>query len=137
MILENTKCDVVIKPTPKKLFQVWLPVFLYAGLIFYLSSLRHVKLPPIKYFDKFGHANLYAMFGVLVSRAFWYSVTHRRKILLFLTFVGVTLYGMSDEWHQSFVPGRSVDAWDVVADAVGGVMGGVLYVVYKQYKKSA
>jgi VanZ family protein len=34
-----------------------------------------------------------------------------------------TLYGVSDEWHQSFVPGRSPDVLDVAADAVGSTIG--------------
>jgi VanZ family protein len=33
------------------------------------------------------------------------------------------LYGVSDEFHQYFVPGRSVEALDVLADALGGLLG--------------
>ena len=31
-------------------------------------------------------------------------------------------YGVTDEWHQSFVPGRDADLWDVVADALGATL---------------
>jgi VanZ family protein len=34
-----------------------------------------------------------------------------------------TMYGVSDEFHQSFVPGRSPDRFDVVADCVGATIG--------------
>ena len=34
------------------------------------------------------------------------------------------VYGVSDEWHQSFVPERSADAADVLADAIGALVGG-------------
>ncbi|MCC7032400.1 MAG: VanZ family protein [Acidobacteria bacterium] len=33
------------------------------------------------------------------------------------------LYGVSDEWHQSFVPGRMADVRDVIADALGAALG--------------
>jgi VanZ family protein len=34
-----------------------------------------------------------------------------------------TLYGATDEFHQLFVPGRSADRYDVLADCVGATMG--------------
>ena len=39
-----------------------------------------------------------------------------------------TLYGISDEMHQSFTPGRSPDAFDVIADAVGATLGALVCV---------
>jgi VanZ family protein len=37
--------------------------------------------------------------------------------------LAVVAFGISDEWHQSFVPGRSADVLDVLADAAGGALG--------------
>jgi VanZ family protein len=37
-----------------------------------------------------------------------------------------SLYGASDEWHQSFVPGRMVEVADWLADSIGGVIGAVV-----------
>jgi VanZ family protein len=38
-------------------------------------------------------------------------------------FAVAILYGLSDEWHQSFVPGRTPDVWDLVVDAIGALTG--------------
>ncbi len=38
-----------------------------------------------------------------------------------------TGYAISDEWHQSFVPGRDASAWDVFFDMAGNGMGGAIY----------
>ena len=38
------------------------------------------------------------------------------------TLVGAVLWGVSDEWHQSFVPGREVDAVDLLADVAGSAL---------------
>jgi VanZ family protein len=46
-----------------------------------------------------------------------------RQQQLWLVALAVMLYGISDEFHQYFVPGRSVDVYDVLADALGGLLG--------------
>ena len=38
-----------------------------------------------------------------------------------------TCYALSDEWHQSFVPGREASPWDALFDAVGVGMGAATY----------
>ena len=55
----------------KKFFRYWLPLYLYAGIIFYMSSLSH-PLPKVSipYFDKFLHLIEYGVFGILAARAF-------------------------------------------------------------------
>src|SRR5262249_36643446 len=70
--------------------------------------------------DKDLHAMLYAGLGVLVVRAL--TGGFRRRVTLVI--VGATIvigaaYGVSDEFHQSFVPMRRVEALDVVAGTVG------------------
>ncbi|SHE23773.1 hypothetical protein BPUTEOMOX_1817 [methanotrophic endosymbiont of Bathymodiolus puteoserpentis (Logatchev)] len=43
-----------------------------------------------------------------------------------------SLYGASDEWHQSFVPGRMSDTQDWLADTLGGVLFLSIYYYYRQ-----
>lgn len=115
----------------------WLPVGFYAGFIFYLSSLQNPEIPRFEYSDKVFHALLYAGFGFILIRAL-HPVTHswgRIKICL-IALLGSILYGISDEFHQSFVETRAVEFADVIADGIGGLMGGVfsLVVIYVRRK---
>jgi VanZ family protein len=45
-----------------------------------------------------------------------------------LVVLAATLYGLGDEWHQSFVPGRDASAGDVAKDAAGAALGAGLLV---------
>lgn len=103
---------------------------LYAAVIFWLSSrpvIEEVALLPLwLQFDKVQHGLAYAGLSVLclraLSRAHWTGVTLRRVAGAIAVAV---LYGLSDEWHQSFVPERSADAADLLADAAGATVGGL------------
>ena len=107
----------------------WLPVALYAGTIFYLSSLSHPEeqLPPLlleKISDKALHAVEYAVLGGLCYRAFRWGVSGQvaSQALLF-AIVSASLYGMTDEGHQFFVPFRESSWQDWLADTAGAVIG--------------
>jgi VanZ family protein len=92
------------------------------ALIFFLSSRADPQVPefllPVP--DKAMHALLYAGLGTLVARALaggWF-----RPVTLKTAAVAVavaSIYGISDELHQYFVPSRQMDAADLVADAAG------------------
>lgn len=101
---------------------LWGPVLAYMALIFYQSSLTDAPLPGAVN-DKVAHAGGYALLGGLVIRALaggFGRPVHRMTALLAVAIT--VLYGVSDEWHQSLVPGRVADAADVAADAVGAVI---------------
>ncbi len=105
----------------------WIPVILYASIMFYLSSLSHLPrfLPTFFLADKLLHGGEYAAFSLLIFRAFELS-PHRSQRLrsrILLTILIVTLYGISDEFHQSFVPYRDPSVFDLMADIVGGSLG--------------
>jgi VanZ family protein len=108
-------------PTKRFLLYV-LPAFLYAGAIFFLSSLSRV---PEFYPDIFGldgvlHFLEYYVLGYLLMRLF---VTSPRRLFFahpaLLTVIFGVAYGVSDEFHQAFVPGRDSSAADVFFDALG------------------
>jgi VanZ family protein len=87
-------------------------------VVFCLSSMSDV--PGARYFwDKLLHTVGYAGLGVLALRAFHGGFERPRGAATFYAGLTVILWGISDEFHQSFVPGRDATAWDVVADAVG------------------
>lgn len=108
----------------------WLPVIGYCTLIFVQSSFpSYEHLPTFKFSDKLLHAAAYALLAALFCRAFNNSDRwHRRWGAVFvLSVAATTAYGLSDEWHQSFVAGRSAEAGDVAADLAGSLIGSWLY----------
>ncbi len=131
--MENTKC--------KKWAWFWGPVIFQAGLIFFLSSLSHPSIPGVQVPDKLAHVAIYSMLGALLGRAVAHSISlktvGKNRIILLIVALACLLYGVSDEFHQSFVPGRSVEFFDVVADLTGGFLGGLFYFLlhYVRYFK--
>jgi hypothetical protein len=99
----------------------WLPVVAWAGLIFALSSVPDLGT-GLGGWDlvlrKIAHAAEYAILGALLVRA-----TGKPIVALALG----TLYAISDEIHQSFVPGRLGSPLDVAIDAVGVAIGVALW----------
>lgn len=105
----------------------WGPVCGYAGLIFYLSAQPHPEthLPFVTLFsDKVLHAVEYAILGALCYRAFRGSGYHSwRQHAILAAILLASLYGMSDEVHQAFVPFRNSSWLDWLADTVGASFG--------------
>lgn len=104
----------------------WLLAVLLAGAIFLESSSADVGgllsgLPPGS--DKVGHAILYALLSASLTLA---SGRPWLGILL------ATLYGGTDEFHQSFVDGRSSDLLDLLADFVGASLGALAVVFLRR-----
>jgi len=104
--------------------------FFVAALIFYASSRSHVAAPGItRIDDKFGHFGIYGLLGTLVCRVVpgrwggWWAL------------IIVSAYGASDEWHQSFVPGRSTELEDWIADTIGAALGIGLYAGWSRYRR--
>jgi VanZ family protein len=103
-----------------------LPVILWGALIFVASSIPGTNFPNVPVFDadKLVHMGIYFVFCMLAHRAF----SHQHRFPLFFRYslafsVLLTLvYGISDEFHQYFVPSRSSDVYDVAADVVGGLL---------------
>ena len=113
----------------KKYFKFWFPVIAYSGIIFYVSSLSNLPSQPgIVFLDKICHIIEYAGWGFLLARALKHTMVgvRRADILLAVSFFAL-LYGASDEFHQFFVPGREVSLGDLLADGLGGTLGGLLY----------
>jgi len=114
-------------PTPSnKWFWIryWLPVFLYCGIIIYLSSQsypsRHLPSFLFGLSDKLVHGIEYGILGILLFRAFRQMTQPIGSIgLAVICAVG---FGITDEIHQWFVPHRHADIWDVLADTLGATI---------------
>ncbi|HET9597135.1 MAG TPA: VanZ family protein [Anaeromyxobacteraceae bacterium] len=103
----------------------WGAVGAYAALVFVLSS-KADPLPLLtqNVWDKAIHFLEYGTLGVLLAVALWTSGLPLRRAGV-LAAVLASLYGASDEFHQSFVPGREADPRDWLADTLGGASGAV------------
>ena len=121
-------------PTQTKNFILyWLPLILYCLLIFIQSSKPSFQqLPDIKYFDKFLHFVCYAFLGILFFRAFeTIRLKQFKKLLILFSILCATLYGISDEIHQYFVPMREASFSDVIANTLGSAFGVYVYSLRK------
>lgn len=106
--------------------RAWMFVVLYAALIFFLSHQpgNPNLVLPFPHFDKFVHFFEYLVFAIFLQRALFYSGIRR---MIWTTLAVAVLYGVTDEIHQSFVPYRSADWRDLIADAIGASAGIVLF----------
>ena len=98
----------------------WIAVLAWMGVIFFLSAQSRLPHVVPSLFDSFqdvlGHFVAYAMLGGLLYFALT-GIGAARPALYAL--IVVVLYALSDEFHQSFVPGRNPDPFDVATDIIG------------------
>jgi len=102
-----------------------LPLAVALGIV-WLSAQSHypmgVQLPPP--LDKLAHASVFGGLAFALDLALRLNLPglpmYRRHLLVFALVSG---FGATDEWHQYFVPGRSCELLDWVADTVGGGLG--------------
>jgi VanZ family protein len=107
---------------------VHLPFLLMAALIFALSSIPSLKVPGFGFTlqDKVFHFLEYLIFGVLLYRSAL-TLFNGAAPVLPLAFLAGLLFAASDEWHQSFVPGREGNVDDFIADGAGLIVALVLW----------
>ncbi len=135
----------------------WVLVAVWAGVIFYLSSRSGLDFgdrsgllgfirgvldswqaalfgPDVDIVSPLGHFCEYTVFGFLVTRALFPSLSVKRSIAV--AFAICVLYALTDEWHQSFVPGRECDIADVAVDACGTALGAAIAVFLQRRKQT-
>ena len=111
---------------------LWGPVVGYCTLIFLMSAQSDLSLPafPSSDSDKVAHVLEYGVLGILWARAAKASWPHWTFLLVLASISLFTgLYGVMDEWHQLYVPGRFSDWHDALADLCGGTLGGMGYLI--------
>lgn len=117
------------------MFSLWSPVVGLCLFIFIESSRPLPDITPeIPMLDKLLHVIVWTALGFLFFRAYANSTKDalsnlnetkrwQTKKLIWISFISATLYGISDEIHQYFVPMRSADIFDVFADVIGSICG--------------
>ena len=96
------------------------PALVWALVIFLLSHQPSGAFPsvPLPGLDKIAHAVAYGVLALLLAFGAGFPV----RAPSWSWVVAVAAYGVSDEWHQTFVPGRSWETWDLLADAGGSLL---------------
>jgi VanZ family protein len=109
----------------------WLPVVVWAGVIFALSSIPNLGT-DLGLWDlvlrKLAHAGEYALLAALIARA-----TGAAPIGV----VAAAAYAVTDEIHQHFVPGRQGAPLDVVIDTAGAIAGALLWALWRPLRSRA
>ena len=102
----------------------WGPAALWAAVLFLLSEWSGPVggLPPGA--DKLVHGGLFLILGLSLAWGKGRAGSGVSGLVVLLMGVG---YGVLDEWHQSFIPGRDASVGDWVADSAGVMLGLVLF----------
>jgi len=115
-----------------------LPFWFWAALIFIMSSIPGDKLPDktFELSDKVIHFIVYLILYVTASYSFYKQNKFGllKKHFYVSGLILAVLYGISDEIHQYFVPMRSCEFLDLIADTAGAAAG-MLVVYFTFYKR--
>lgn len=104
----------------------WLLVIIWMGVIYWFSDQSQL-IPPTNpllahAIAVLGHITFFGILYLFFTRAAKASYPLHSWRLLQVGLVFVFLYGLSDEYHQSFVPGRDASLLDVGLDVIGAVL---------------
>lgn len=89
----------------------------------------------IEFQDKVLHFGAYFVMAVFSWRAFRHQGLIGRNLAL-ASMLFCSVYGLSDEWHQSFVPGRTSSGWDWLADSLGAASATLALLTFRLKERS-
>ena len=104
---------------------VWGPAAVWVAVLFFLSEWESPGIELIAVHDSVVHFLLYTVLGFTLAWARLRGARYHHGVFVLL---GIAL-GVLDEFHQSFVPGRTPAVSDMLADAAGVIMGYALFVM--------
>lgn len=111
----------------KKLIYYWLPALLWMGLIYFLSSFHKLQASPVGWQDfivrKTAHFMEFAFLSILFFRGFKGTTKFPDKKRYLWSLLLAVSYALSDEFHQTFVNGRSGRFFDFGVDSFGALAG--------------
>ena len=110
----------------------WLPVVIWAAVIFKISNGRVPLASPVYWQDfavkKFAHVTFFGFLAVLIYRGLRGEGMERKKAAIW-AIVATALYGATDEFHQLFTQGREARVRDVGFDTIGATLA--IYITYQ------
>jgi VanZ family protein len=123
---------------PVKLVRL-VPMLLVMGTIFYLSHqpADELYLPTFYGADKIAHLIAYGTLAFSTLPIYSFSLKKSRPFFIVVMMLFVCGgYGVLDEFHQSFVPGRTVSASDVAADLCGALVVGTIWLWHRRCRRT-
>ena len=128
-IVAHGKMAISLSSKYKNFLVYWLPIIVYCLFIFIQSSFPSPEeLPRVIHFDKLLHFMAFACLGALFFRAFrTLRIKNNLNLILTLSILLSSLYGITDEIHQHFVPYRNAEVLDALLDMLGSVFGVFVY----------
>jgi len=109
----------------KRFSKYWLPAIFWVVVIFFFSSFPTKQTTEIFWQDfllkKTAHFIEFGILAVLLYRAFINSGFKTKNAIIY-SVIFFVLYAISDEFHQSFIPGREPRVRDVIIDMTGGIL---------------
>jgi len=118
-----------------KFILVHLPLICYWIILFIATTLPAQRVPKTGINDKIEHLLGYFLLTFLLSNSIYFQNT-QKKIKRFPVIASLSIvafYGMVDELHQYFIPGRFCDFYDWTADVTGALIAGLLYFFIKRF----
>lgn len=118
-----------------KFISIYLPLIIYWLILFAATTLPAQAVPKTGISDKIEHFLGYFFLTILLSNLLYFQ-NRKGKIKRFpitASLIIVASYGMVDELHQYFIPGRFCDINDWIADVIGAVVAGLIYFLIKKY----
>jgi VanZ family protein len=139
----------------RNFIKYWTPVILWIGVIFWMSTgtfssdnTSRIIVPVLDFLfpsislqtedlihgliRKAGHVTEYFILGLFFFRAFrGKSLQTWRLRWTIYAIIGVVLYALSDEFHQSFVATRTASIIDVGIDSAGGILSQIVMMLWK------
>ncbi len=113
----------------------FIPTIMYYALIFFLSSRSYDIKIDVLFLDKVIHLVEFTVLGLFLSFGFFMTLRSSLMIKAVFTLSSGILLGVLDEFHQYFIPNRSIEFSDVVADAFGILVGLFLYFYFSRTVK--
>jgi VanZ family protein len=119
-----------------KKYVAWAAFTIYCVIIFIGSSIPGDRIdidgPGI---DKLIHTVEYSILSLLLFLSLRLSSTIKTSVIFWISAIGSSLYGLSDEIHQLFVPLREFDVLDIICNASGSILGA--YVMFRYLNKDS
>ncbi len=109
----------------------WIASVIWMGVIFALSSVPGGSMPAGDY-GWLGHFGVYFVLGGLYFIALKGEQRGWRVVVAAVVLASV--YGVTDEFHQSFVPGRMPDPADWAMDTAGALTGAALALAVTRWR---
>lgn len=107
----------------------WAPGAVWVAMILIATSIPGSSFASVSLFagaDKLVHAFMYGVLAVLLCRSAD-AEARRPAQTMARVLVGIAIMAAFDEWHQQWIPGRSAEVADLLADVTGALTGATLW----------